>query len=132
MRILAIVSTRALAISLAAALLVSGCGPFVEVVKVDEPAARDLRSRIKIYPADALATGQYKILGSVSAISCKSMFWDPDATPENATEQILLKVEQQGGNAITNLICDPKAGTSLGKNCWNTVTCHASAIRVSD
>lgn len=124
-------SMRALVISIASALLVSGCTPFVEVIKVDEQAARDLRSRIKKYPANSLAANQYKSLGSVSAISCKLNAWDPDSTPENATEQLLHKVDQKGGNAITNLVCDPREGTSLNKNCWNTVTCRGLAIRVT-
>ncbi len=107
-----------------------GCiGPLVPVVEVDDEIARDLRREVRIYPGGDLPTGSTYI-GPITATSCMNKLWDSPATTEDATNQILYKSRLMGGNAVNNLLCESMEGTNLAKNCWNSVTCHAVALRV--
>jgi S1-C subfamily serine protease len=57
--------------------------------------------------------------------------WDPPASQEDAIDQLRYKTQLLGGNAIANVLCESVEGTSLGKNCWSSVTCYGTAIRVT-
>jgi hypothetical protein len=109
----------------------AGCiGPLVQVTKVDETTAAELDSTIPVY--EARDTPQRAtVLGPVTATSCKNKMWDPAATSENATAQLRLLARQRGGTAVGNLVCENQEGTSLAKNCWESVTCTGTAIKVA-
>ena len=76
----------------------------------------------------SLEAEEYRVIGSVSATSCKAMAWDPDASEEDATNQILYKASELGADAIYDLKCGELKGTSFSENCWNSLTCKAVAI----
>ena len=67
----------------------------------------------------------------LEATSCKQLLWDPPATVEDATDQLRFKARTARANGIMDVSCGQKEGTSLSKNCWETVTCNATAIQVS-
>lgn len=112
-------------------LFLSGCGPFVQVVRLDESTAVKFRSEIKIYSQAELDTVNYKTIQPLQATSCKNKLWDPPASQEDAIDQLRYKTKLLGGNAITNLLCEPVEGTNLAKNCWSSITCYGTAIRVT-
>lgn len=114
------------------ALLLSGCvGPLVPVTRVDDSTAVELNQTIRTYegretPANAT------VLAPLTATSCKNKLWDKDATNEDATNQLRLLSRQRGGNAVGNLVCEQQQGTSLATNCWASVTCTGTAIKVAN
>lgn len=108
-----------------------GCvGPLVPVVEIDGVTAQNLRREVRIYPGGDLPTGS-KYLGPITATSCMNKIWDRPATSEDAINQLLYKSRLMGGNAVNSLLCEGTEGTNLAKNCWNSVTCHAVALRVA-
>jgi hypothetical protein len=122
---------------LAAGVLVAGCfniplhGPFVEVIKVDQLTAEKLKTEIPVYDRDQLKGVRYKVVQPLEATSCKNLLWDPPATEQDATDQLRFKARTVRANGLMNLSCFTGEGTSLYKNCWQSVTCNAIAIQVS-
>ena len=120
---------------LAAGVLVVGCiylhGPFVEVIKVDQLTAENLKTEIPVYDRDQLKGVRYKVVQPLEATSCKNLLWDPPATEQDATDQLRFKARTVRANGMMNLSCFTKEGTSLYKNCWQSVTCNAIAILMS-
>lgn len=110
--------------------LVVGCGPFVEVVSIDKATAKKHRTQVQVYDSDQLKGRSYKVLQPLEGISCKSKLWDPSATEQDATDQLMFKAAQLGANGLLNMSCGGARGTSLNKNCWETITCNAAAIQV--
>ena len=124
---------RASLVCIASVLLaLEGCAPFVEVIQVEEQQAKQLQAKVRIIPSGELKPGEYTSLGPVLATSCKLMLWDPDSSPEDATNQLLYKAEQKGANGLYNVNCGPMEGTSLSKNCWNSFRCTATAVKIGD
>ena len=109
----------------------SGCGPFVQVVKVNEPTANKLRSKIKVYSQADLDAIKYETIQPLQATSCKNQLWDPPPSQEDAIDQLRFKTQALGGNAIINILCESVEGTSIAKNCWSSVTCYATAIKIT-
>lgn len=116
---------------LAAGVLVAGCGPFVEVIKVDQLTAEKLKTEIPVYDRDQLKGVRYKVVQPLEATSCKNLLWDPPATEQDATDQLRFKARTVRANGLMNLSCFTGEGTSLYKNCWQAFTCNAIAIQVS-
>jgi uncharacterized protein YbjQ (UPF0145 family) len=54
--------------------------------------------------------------------------WDKPASKEDAINQLRHHAKQRGGNAVGNLHCASPEGTSLGQNCWNSITCTGTAL----
>jgi S1-C subfamily serine protease len=116
-----------------AASILSGCvGPLVPVIRLDDSTVSDIKKDVRIYRSSELTSQQYRYLEPVSATSCMNKLWDSPASAEDATAQVLYKAKLTGANAVDSLICERVEGTSLAKNCWNSVTCYARAIHVSD
>lgn len=116
----------------AVALLLSGCvGPFVPVIDIDQTSAQQLRQEVHVFDAGTVPSNA-TYLGPLKATSCMNKMWDKPASNEDATTQLLYKSRQFGGNAIANLLCEGTEGTNLAKNCWNSVTCHAVALKVPE
>lgn len=108
-----------------------GCiGALVPVIELDGEIAQNLRREVRIYRGSNLPTGS-KYLGPITATSCMNKIWDRPATSEDAINQLLYKSRLMGGNAVNSLLCEGTEGTNLAKNCWNSVTCHAVALRVT-
>ena len=107
----------------------SACvGPLVDVKEVDAETAANLREQVAIMSEAQVATVPHSRLGQVGAVSCKLKLWDPPATEEDATNQVLSKAAELGGNAIAGLACEERAEADLSINCWQSVTCRASVL----
>jgi hypothetical protein len=109
------------------ALFLAGCGPFVEVVKLDETTRVKARSDVKQYIE---APPTYKVIQNLEATSCRQKAWDPPATNQDAIDQLRFKVSRAGANGIANVFCDSEGVFDLGKNCWSSVKCRGTAIEV--
>jgi hypothetical protein len=112
-------------ILLTAGLALPSCaGPKVN----DDPPA-EWRSSMRIYRASETPRGA-RVLGPISATSCKSKLWDPDPTDEDATRQLQVDSRGMGGNAVGNVTCG--IGSTLMTNCLSSIICRGTAIQVSE
>lgn len=109
--------------------IITGCGPFVDVVKVEEGTISKL-DKIQVFEASQITPDAYKYLGTIKATSCKNLIWDPPSTKKDAVTQLKYKVSNLGGNGLTNLVCK-EYGTRFDTNCWSSVTCDAVAIKTN-
>lgn len=112
--------------------LLCGCvGPLVPVTRVEADTASELTQTIPTFEASATPP-RAAVLGPITATSCKNKMWDKDASNEDATNQLRLLARQRGGNAVGNLVCEAPQGTSLATNCWQSITCTGTALKVAD
>lgn len=123
-----------LAVSLVA-LLLPACsvGPQVPVKNIGAlpPAEKEAVISLPIYNDAQLAGKSYTIIRIVEGISCKNKTWDPAATKTDAINQAKYWAKESGADAIMNIQCDPPRGPSDAYNCWESVTCTAQAVRLS-
>ena len=126
-RIQACVSSAAM---LVLSLSVAACvGPLTPVAKVDAATDRQLSATIPVYEPAQTPAGA-TVIAPITATSCKNKAWDKDPSREDAVSQLRLYAAQRGGNAVGNLICEPPQGTSLATNCWSSMVCRGTAIRL--
>jgi uncharacterized protein YbjQ (UPF0145 family) len=107
-------------------------GPMMDVRHVDARTARELESRIRVYEAAELSGVKYTSISDLEGNSCKNLAWDPPASQEDAVTQLKSKADGLGANGLSNLACSSSVmgATSLVANCWSSVTCKATAIKV--
>jgi uncharacterized protein YbjQ (UPF0145 family) len=112
-------------------LMVSGCGSFVPVVKLDElsETQRHQVRQMQILNQAQLIGKNYSIETIVEGNSCQNKLWDPPATRTAAIEQLKFHAFEAGGDAITNIQCSGREGTSARTNCWELISCTAEAIK---
>lgn len=107
--------------------LATGCGPFVEVVRLDEATRTKVRSDVKQYLE---LPPTYKMIQQLEATSCRAKAWDPPATNQDAIDQLRFKASRLGANGIAQVFCDSEGVFDLGKNCWSSIKCRGTAIEV--
>lgn len=123
--------TRSILASLLFGIFMTACSPFVEVLEVkkvpqeERLAAKEVRI---LEPEEARRTA-WESITPLEATSCKFLITDGPATLSDALEQLKIKALRAGANALTGLSCN-REGTSLGTNCWQSVSCTATAVRV--
>lgn len=110
---------------LTACLALSSCAG--AKVEADPPA--EWRSSMRVYRASETPRGA-RVLGPLTATSCKSKPWDPDPTDEDATRRLQVDSRGMGGNAIGNVTCG--IGSTLETNCLSSIVCRGTAIVVSE
>jgi hypothetical protein len=110
---------------LSAGLALSSCAG--TTVQQDPPA--EWRSSTRIYRASETPRGA-KVLGQLTATSCKSKPWDPEPTDEDATRRLQVDARGMGGNAVGNVSCG--IGNALVTNCLSSIVCRGTAIEVSE
>jgi hypothetical protein len=115
-----------------ACILVAGCGPFVEVLDVRRVSSEERAAALNV---DLLLPGMPRpqnmiFVGPVEATSCKNLLTDPPASRANATEQLKIKALRMGANAVVDFSCDASGTDTYGTNCWNSVSCAGSAVRL--
>jgi hypothetical protein len=90
-----------------------------------------LPAKVKTFDITAVPASAIP-LGQVEAYSCRNKAWDAPASEENAIAQLRMMVLERGGNAMTNVHCDPNMGvTPFGRNCWSSYRCTASAAKIA-
>lgn len=119
---------------MAASAVLSGCGPFVNVVRLADvpPNQRAAAARVQVVPLGAPVPAGAKVLQPVEAHSCKSWMTDPPATTGNAIQQLQVRTVRAGGNAVVNVTTDTRGADTWGTNCWQTVTASGMAAIVPD
>ena len=108
-----------------------GCvGPLVPVVKMDKLSPEEWHSTLSlpIYNEGQLAGKKYNIINVVEGISCKNKTWDSAATKSDAINQAKYWARQQGADGILNVQCEVPRGSTTTYNCWESITCTAQAI----
>ena len=112
------------------ALGLAGCyGPFVPISHIDPESAKELGAEVQVYNISQLARLQYDNYGDATATSCKNLLTDPSPTKEDAINQLRMKAFTKHANGLLILDCE-KYGTQLSTNCWSSVTCRATMVRV--
>ena len=115
-----------------AALLLSSCGPFVEVTDTNKlsPATLNAASKVNVFMLGQNGPKNYKVIAPVSAFSCKHLITDPPASKGDALLQLQIKALEIGASAVLNVAFDTRGTDTFGTNCWETV--QASGIAVSN
>ena len=117
------------------ALGVGGCinnpnpGPFVEVLHLNYLQRAQVRSEMKRYTD--LPPASYTVVKDLDATSCQSYLESPKATDEDAIDQLLFKASSLGANGLSNVSCGSRHWVDVFKNCWSSVKCRGTAIKVS-
>ena len=93
--------------------------------KVQEDPPAEWRSNTRVYRASETPRGA-RVLGQLTATSCKSKPWDPEPTDEDATRQLQVDALGMGGNVACGI------GNALVTNCLSSIVCRGTAIRVSE
>lgn len=116
---------------LGAMVVLTGCGSFVPTVKIDElsESQRHQIRQMQIYNQVQLINRNYSILTIVEGNSCQNKIWDPPASRTGAIEQLKFHAFESGGDAITNVQCSGREGTSVRTNCWELISCTAEVIK---
>lgn len=113
---------------LAMAIGLSACEPHIPIQKLDDMDKSVLRAADGIQIVSLDEAKQMQIVGAVAGHSCKHLLWDPAATEDAAMRQMKIDAAQSGAKAITAARCQAKP-TSLGTNCWESVSCAGTALR---
>ena len=119
-------AVRAFALVMAAAVTMGGCA--YEIIRVDPLTVDALRKDVPVYRPPDLSDKSYRVVKSVTAVSCAMKTFDPTPTPDNAIDQLRVKASRLGANGLMNVTCERPEGVSLAMTCWASVTCHAAAI----
>ena len=87
---------------------------------------------MRVYESKELTTLKYEVVGDVQGFSCKNKVWDPPATQADAIIQAKIKAFDLGANGLGNVQCSPLEGTSLSRNCWESLVCSGQGVRVKE
>jgi hypothetical protein len=113
-----------------------GCAPLIPVVKMSDISKEERHqlASVGIYTQTQLIGKKYALSKYiVEGNSCKNKLWDPAATKSDAIHQTHYHAMKMGADGITSLHCeDPRRGTAQSTNCWESITCTATAIKFDD
>lgn len=87
---------------------------------------------MRIYDPAQLSNLTFQVIDLVEGVSCKNKVWDRSASRSAALEQARYQAWKLGANGLTNLDFAAPEGTDYGKNCWESITVSAEAIRVTE
>ena len=116
----------------------AGCATAVPVVDFYDSDSDTLRRFQLITVLDGASTNanDVKKLGEVEGIYCNKTYGqvsveDPRAEAQ-AVDQVTLKAAEMGANYITPPQCLIRNSGDFSNNCYSTLVCTSSALRVSD
>ncbi|HKQ58808.1 MAG TPA: hypothetical protein VJY35_13150 [Candidatus Eisenbacteria bacterium] len=115
-------------LALVLALGLGACSPFVEVIRMDDFQRKQARADVKQYTE---LPASYTAVQDLEATSCQLGASDPKATNQDAIDQLHFKASRLGANGLANVFCDSPGTFDLGKNCWTSIKCRGTAIKVS-
>ena len=120
---------RALPIVLS--LILAGCGAFVPVADTRNimPEKKHAMNSVRILNAAQLQGVTFEVITFIEGNSCKNMMTDPAPT-RAAVDQLKFYAADTGANAISNIQCAGREGTSYSTNCWELISCTAEAIKL--
>jgi hypothetical protein len=113
-------------------MLLLGCAPRVPVTDVAtvDSAERANSATIQIFVLGQQPPKVQRVIGNIDAFSCKHMMWDPPASKGNALEQLQLKAEKAGADAVINVTFDTRGADAYGTNCWQSVQASGLAVQL--
>lgn len=111
--------------ALASILVLSGCAP---VTHVDQQTAATLAYEVKVYTPAELALLQWETVGSVQALSCQRMIFE-SSSEADAIDQLKFEAFSRHADGLLMRGCE-KEGLDLVLNCWSSVTCRATLVRI--
>jgi len=132
-------NTRTIIITLILMLL-SGCAAPVATIDYYDVDTATLRKIKPIETIDATArdSGKFKELGSLSGFHCRraqgmgSYGDDKEIAQQTAIDQIKLRAAKKNASHITTPQCVVNESMDLMNNCWASIRCTSSALRLND
>jgi hypothetical protein len=109
-----------------------GVGPLVSVVDIKNLDSETEKKLSEIKTFSAVSDSTMKIVKKAQATSCKNQIYDPPASREDAEKQLKFRALESNADAIANVFCEPKKGTSLITNCWESITCIADLVSTKE
>ena len=108
------------------------CAPFVPVVDMASVSQqqRAAAAQVQVFQVGQNPPRPFTYVGSVQANSCKHLLWNAPASMSDAIEQLKLKTMQAGGDAVSDVACTRSGTDTYGTNCWNSVQCGGTAIKL--
>src|ERR1051325_1716815 len=107
---------------LTAGLALSSCAG----TKVENDPPADWRLNMRIYRVNETPRGA-RVLGQLTATSCKSRPWDSEPTDEEAIRQLQVDSRGMGGDAVGNVSCG--IGRTLSTHCLSSLVGRGATIR---
>lgn len=95
------------------------------------PLSDEDKERYKIYSDSELKHIKHKRLWPVESYHCKRLNNFKSANYKIGLKELAREAHLLGGNALTNLECTVE-GTSVTKNCWESIKCTATAINIGN
>ena len=123
---------RKLVLILLSSLILSSCGPKVDVLDLSTVDQKILTeaSKVQIFKLDnAQPKPEIKeYVGEITAYSCKHLSWDPPASKGDALKQLKVKAVRQGANGVIDITFDARGTDTFGTNCWESVQARGTAV----
>ena len=120
---------RKLVLILLSSLILSSCGPKVDVLDLSTVDQKILTeaSKVQIFKLDnAQPKPEIKeYVGEITAYSCKHLSWDPPASKGDALKQLKVKAVRQGANGIIGITVE-NWGWDI--NCPGRVSARGKAV----
>lgn len=109
-------------------LFLAACStvPRIEEIVVDD-SSRGIRDSVAIV---AGAQRAFSVIQPITALSCKRLAWDPDASEVDAISQLQIKAARLKADGLANVRCESPLAATLQPNCWKSVVCHGDAVRI--
>jgi uncharacterized protein YbjQ (UPF0145 family) len=122
---------KVVAVALALALAVSGCGPFIPVTKLDAVQPDSMRDalNVRVVRAGSDAPKVLQVLGQVAGNSCKNLAWDPPPSTSDALLRMRVEAAKRGANVVMDVACNEAGTDAWGTNCWSSVSCKGVAVK---
>ena len=121
-----------LVLILLSSLILSSCGPKVDVLDLSTVDQKILTeaSKVQIFKLDnAQPKPEIKeYVGEITAYSCKHLSWDPPASKGDALKQLKVKAVRQGANGVIDITFDARGTDTFGTNCWESVQASGTAV----
>ena len=95
------------------------------------PLSDEEKERYKIYSDSELKHIKHKRLWPVESYHCKRLNNFESANYKIGLKELTREAHLVGGNALTSLECTV-GGTSIIKNCWESIKCTATAINIGN
>mgnify|MGYP006428580899 FL=1 len=95
------------------------------------PLSDEEKERYKIYSDSELKHIKHKRLWPVESYHCKRLNNFESANYKIGLKELIREAHLLGGNALSSLECTV-GGTSIIKNCWESIKCTATAINIGN
>jgi hypothetical protein len=118
-------------------LVMSGCAAPVATIdyySVDTATLQKIKP-MKIVDEASLASGDYKALGKVTGFHCKRTSAGGyggaiEGPRQTAIDQLRLRAAKKGASHISTPECAVNETLDLANNCWASIRCTSTALRM--